>query len=48
MFKEEYSIKNIDFVINHIGYSKEVLIRTNKIQRNIELLKEALRLNHQD
>ncbi|NOW89453.1 hypothetical protein BCD91_001476 [Clostridium beijerinckii] len=47
-FKEEYSTKNIDLTLNHIGYSKEVLKRTNKIQRNIELLKEALKLNKQD
>lgn len=46
--KEEYSTQNIDLVLNHIGYSKEVLNRTNKIQRNIELLKEALKINYQD
>lgn len=38
---ENYKTKNIDLIINHIGYSKEVLNRTNKIQRNIELLKKA-------
>lgn len=47
-FGEEYSTQNIDLTLNHIGYSKEVLKRTNKIQRNIELLKEALKLNKQD
>ncbi|WP_160686061.1 glycosyltransferase family 2 protein [Clostridium sp. C2-6-12] len=47
-FKEEYPTQNIDLVLNHIGYSKEVLNRTNKIQRNIELLKEAIKLNKQD
>lgn len=47
-FKEGYSTQNIDLVLNHIGYSKEVLNRTNKIQRNINLLKEALKLDYQD
>ncbi|MEA4825994.1 MAG: glycosyltransferase, partial [Clostridium sp.] len=39
---EKYSTKNINLVVDHIGYSKEVLNRTNKIQRNIDLLKKAI------
>ncbi|WP_338115288.1 glycosyltransferase [Oceanirhabdus seepicola] len=46
--KEDYRTENIDLVIDHIGYSKEVLSRTNKIQRNIKLLKEALKENPND
>jgi glycosyltransferase involved in cell wall biosynthesis len=38
---EKYNTENIDLVVDHIGYSKEVLNRTNKVQRNIELLKKA-------
>lgn len=45
---KSYDTKNIDLTVNHIGYSKEVLNRTNKIQRNIELLKEALKENSKD
>lgn len=47
-FKGKYSTENINLVANHIGYSQEVLKRTNKIQRNIELLKEALKANKRD
>ncbi len=45
---DEYETKNIDLCTNHIGYSKEVLNRTNKITRNIELLKIALDKNSND
>lgn len=43
-----YKTQGIDLVVNHIGYSKEVLSRTNKIQRNIELLKVAAAENPKD
>lgn len=46
--KELYKTKNIDLIIDHIGYSKEVLNRTNKIQRNIELLKNAIEKKAKD
>ncbi|OPD37881.1 glycosyl transferase [Clostridium botulinum] len=46
--KEKYVTKNINLIVDHIGYSKEVLNRTNKIQRNIELLKKALEKNFKD
>lgn len=39
---EIYSTNNIDLCVDHIGYSKEVLNRTNKIKRNIELLSIAI------
>lgn len=45
---EAYETINLDVKINHIGYTSEVLNRTNKIDRNIELLKEALVKNHKD
>ena len=46
--KENYATKNIDLVADHIGYSKEVINRTNKIERNIELLKKALEKGSND
>ncbi|NFN86284.1 glycosyltransferase [Clostridium sporogenes] len=46
--KEKYITQNINLVVDHIGYSKEVLNRTNKIQRNIDLLKKALEKNFKD
>ncbi len=44
----DYITQNIDLVIDHTGYSKEVLNRTNKIQRNIKLLKTAIKENSED
>ncbi|MEW9093547.1 MAG: glycosyltransferase [Clostridiaceae bacterium] len=46
--KEKYSTQNINLIVDHIGYSKEVLNRTNKIERNIELLKKAIEENLKD
>ena len=46
--KEKYSIQNINLVVEHIGYSKEVLNRTNKIERNIELLKKSIERDSKD
>ncbi len=37
-----YDTENIDLCVEHIGYSKEVLKRTNKVRRNIELLKMSI------
>ncbi len=34
--------------MNHIGYSKDVLNRTNKIERNIALLKKAIEKDSKD
>lgn len=45
---DSYSTENIDLVVDHIGYSKEVINRTNKIQRNIDLLKKAVHDNPKD
>lgn len=43
-----YNTRNINLVVDHIGYLKEVINRTNKIQRNINLLEEALKENSKD
>ncbi|MBA8894789.1 glycosyltransferase [Clostridium saccharobutylicum] len=39
---EVYSIKPVDITVNHIGYTKEEVDRTNKLERNISLLKKAI------
>ncbi|ENK1242716.1 glycosyltransferase [Clostridium botulinum] len=46
--KEKYSTKNIGITVNHIGYSKDVLNRTNKIERNIALLKKVIEKDSKD
>ncbi|WP_243125424.1 glycosyltransferase family 2 protein [Clostridium amazonitimonense] len=44
----DYMTQNVDIVVDHTGYSKEVLNRTNKIQRNIDLLRVAIKENNKD
>ncbi|ASW43116.1 MAG: glycosyltransferase [Epulopiscium sp.] len=39
---------NLPLEIHHIGYNNEEITRKNKIIRNIEMLKEALRENSED
>lgn len=46
--KKGYNTVNTELTVDHIGYSKEVLNRTNKIHRNIELLKIAVQKNYKD
>ncbi|MBN1057671.1 glycosyltransferase [Clostridium botulinum] len=46
--KLTYETNEVDICVNHIGYSKEVVNRTNKIQRNIELLRLAIKTNSED
>lgn len=50
VFKENKSFETqwVDITVNHIGYIKEVLNRTNKLNRNIELLNEAIENNSKD
>lgn len=43
-----YKTDTVDISAEHIGYTKDVLNRTNKINRNIELLKLALEDNLED
>lgn len=45
---EAYDMENIDLIVNHIGYTKQVLNRTDKAQRNIQLLIKALKENQND
>lgn len=46
--KIKYNTENIDIYVDHIGYSKEVIHKTNKITRNIELLKLAIESSKND
>ncbi|MEY7998792.1 hypothetical protein AB8U03_01045 [Clostridium sp. Mt-5] len=46
--KINYDTSNIDITIDHIGYFREVLKRTNKIYRNILMLKEELIKDQKD
>lgn len=45
---EIYSTENIDVYTNHVGYSQAILHKTNKVERNIKLLKRALADNPND
>ena len=46
--KTQYSTKEIDIKINHIGYTQEVISKTNKINRNITLLSKAIKNKPKD
>lgn len=46
--KESYKTIPVDITINHIGYTNEELNRTNKLDRNIDLLKKAVEDNSED
>lgn len=46
--KEAYKTISVDIIINHIGYTNEELNRTNKLDRNIDLLKKAVEDNSED
>ncbi|MDO7788354.1 glycosyltransferase family 2 protein [Desulforamulus aquiferis] len=37
-----YKTKNVEIVLDHIGYTKEVVQKTNKLSRNISLLNAAI------
>ncbi|WP_264173386.1 glycosyltransferase family 2 protein [Clostridium estertheticum] len=43
-----FETKNVDINIDHLGYTKEALNKTNKLLRNIKLLNEALTINSKD
>lgn len=45
---KDYKSVPLDIIVNHIGYKKEVLNRTNKIERNLTLLKKAIEDNKRD
>ncbi|WP_207655074.1 glycosyltransferase [Clostridium liquoris] len=40
---EAYETENLAISVDHIGYTKEVVNRTNKLKRNIDLLNEAMK-----
>ncbi len=46
--QKEYKTEPIEIELNHIGYMNEVVGKTNKIERNIQLLKEAIVSNPKD
>ncbi len=46
--EQHYKTKNLPISLNHIGYSKEVVKRTNKIERNISLLLESIKNKDND
>lgn len=43
-----YEIEKVDIIADHVGYTNEVLNRTDKIKRNIELLDAAVKNNLED
>ena len=43
-----YGTEKVDIIADHVGYTKEVLNRTDKIKRNIELLDAAVKNNSED
>lgn len=45
---QSYKTERLDIAADHIGYTKEVLNRTNKLKRNIDMLKSAISLNQED
>ncbi|MFL0197105.1 glycosyltransferase [Clostridium sp. WILCCON 0269] len=45
---QNYETERLDITSDHIGYTKEVLNRTNKIKRNIDMLKLAISLKTED
>lgn len=46
--KQAYDIEPVEIEVDHIGYKKEVLQRTNKLNRNIELLNESIKEHPED
>lgn len=45
---QSYETERLDITAEHIGYTKEVLNRTSKVRRNIDMLKSAISLNSND
>lgn len=46
--KEIYKSWNTSIVLEHIGYTEKIINKTNKIERNINLLNNALKQNSED
>lgn len=45
---ENYNTINVDIIADHIGYTKEIMKKTDKIQRNLELLQQSIKNNNKD
>ena len=45
---ENYNTINVDIIVDHIGYTKEIMKKTDKIQRNLELLQKSIEKNDKD
>ncbi|ETI89113.1 MAG: putative glycosyltransferase [Clostridium butyricum DORA_1] len=45
---ENYETEIVDIIVEHVGYTKEVLHRTDKIKRNISLLEVAVKNDSED
>lgn len=45
---KNYETAIVDITVEHIGYTKEVLNRTDKLKRNIDLLEESVKNDSQD
>lgn len=45
---ENYETEIVDIIVEHVGYTKEVLYRTDKIKRNISLLEVAVKNDSED
>jgi len=39
---KEYNTTSVDITIDHIGYTKEVINKTNKLKRNMDMLTKAI------
>lgn len=46
--KSIFSAELVDILVDHIGYTEEVIKKTNKIYRNIEMLNSSLNLQGKD
>lgn len=46
--ENDYKINIVDITVEHIGYTQEILNKTNKLKRNIELLEVAVKNDPED
>lgn len=45
---KNYETEVVDIIVDHVGYTKEALNRTDKLKRNIDLLQEAIKNDSED
>lgn len=43
-----YNKEPVNITVNHIGYTKEVIAKTNKLKRNMDMLTEAVKITPDD